>query len=280
LRFGPVRHHVLGLKVLLADGTIAKCGGQLVKNVTGFDLMKLYTGSHGTLCVILEVALRLFPAPECELAAMTGAANHTAAFETACNVLALPTRTVCLLLERANPGWLVWARFFGRSESVEEERKLVKQFLREVNPPEGARASESERTFFGASGGTSPALRIDCATNDVERCWEAAQAALADAGGEPCNFTVQPGIGTIDVTLPIWIDVTAQPPSPLALVTALRAATRPFNANVAYRNAPSEALAKFGPFGDDVIGVDLMRDIKRKLDPNGVFARGRFVGGI
>ena len=63
LRFGPARHHVLGARVMLADGTIARSGGQLVKNVTGFDLHRLYAGSHGSLCVILEVALRLFPAP-------------------------------------------------------------------------------------------------------------------------------------------------------------------------------------------------------------------------
>lgn len=65
LAVGPVRHHVLGMRVALADGTLTKTGGRLVKNVTGYDLHRLYTGSFGTLCVILEVSLRLFPAPEC-----------------------------------------------------------------------------------------------------------------------------------------------------------------------------------------------------------------------
>jgi len=61
LRYGPTRHHVLGVRALLADGTFAKSGGQLVKNVTGYDLHRLYCGSRGSLCALVEVSLRLFP---------------------------------------------------------------------------------------------------------------------------------------------------------------------------------------------------------------------------
>jgi len=63
LRFGPLRHHVLGMRVALGDGTIVKCGGRLVKNVTGYDMHRLYTGARGSLCVVLEASLRLFCAP-------------------------------------------------------------------------------------------------------------------------------------------------------------------------------------------------------------------------
>lgn len=62
-RCGPLRHHVLGLRVALGDGTITKCGGRLVKNVTGYDLQRLYTGAQGSLGVVLEASLRLFCAP-------------------------------------------------------------------------------------------------------------------------------------------------------------------------------------------------------------------------
>ncbi|MFT7680060.1 MAG: FAD/FMN-containing dehydrogenase [Planctomycetota bacterium] len=66
--YGPVRHHVLGVSALLADGKVARSGGRLVKNVTGFDLHRLYTGSRGTLCVLLEASMRLFSIPEDERA--------------------------------------------------------------------------------------------------------------------------------------------------------------------------------------------------------------------
>src|SRR5947209_8418847 len=62
--FGSLRDKVLGMKVVHPDGTITKAGGKVVKNVAGYDLCKLYTGSLGTLAVIVEVTLRVFPYPE------------------------------------------------------------------------------------------------------------------------------------------------------------------------------------------------------------------------
>jgi glycolate oxidase FAD binding subunit len=62
-RYGAARDLVVGMRVALADGTIAKSGGKVIKNVAGYDLAKLFTGSFGTLGAILEVAVRLHPLP-------------------------------------------------------------------------------------------------------------------------------------------------------------------------------------------------------------------------
>lgn len=64
---GPVRHHVLGALVATGSGTLARSGGRLVKNVTGFDVFRLHIGGRGTLGVILEASLRLMPRPEHEV---------------------------------------------------------------------------------------------------------------------------------------------------------------------------------------------------------------------
>ena len=64
LRYGTVRDLIIGIKVVLADGTVAKAGGKVVKNVAGYDLSKLYTGSLGTLGVIAEANFRLHPIRE------------------------------------------------------------------------------------------------------------------------------------------------------------------------------------------------------------------------
>lgn len=64
--YGTVRDYVIGLKVRLADGRIVKSGGQVVKNVAGYDLQKLFIGSAGTLATPVEVTFKLRPLPESE----------------------------------------------------------------------------------------------------------------------------------------------------------------------------------------------------------------------
>src|SRR5258708_767443 len=64
--FGTIRDFVIGLQVVLADGRIIHSGGKVVKNVAGYDLMKLFIGSHGSLGVIVEVTFKLRPIPETE----------------------------------------------------------------------------------------------------------------------------------------------------------------------------------------------------------------------
>ena len=64
IKAGAVRDHVLGMRAVGGDGEIFKSGGRVVKNVTGFDLPKLLTGSHGTLAVMTEITIKVMPAPE------------------------------------------------------------------------------------------------------------------------------------------------------------------------------------------------------------------------
>ena len=63
-RYGAPRDLVIGVTVALPDGTVAKAGGKVIKNVAGYDLAKLNAGAFGTLGVIAEVAVRLHPLPE------------------------------------------------------------------------------------------------------------------------------------------------------------------------------------------------------------------------
>jgi glycolate oxidase FAD binding subunit len=64
LRFGSLRDLVIGITLVLPDGTIAKSGGKVVKNVAGYDLPKLVTGAFGTLGVITQATFRLHPMPQ------------------------------------------------------------------------------------------------------------------------------------------------------------------------------------------------------------------------
>src|SRR6266852_9872204 len=64
--YGTVRDYVIGLQVVLADGRIIHSGGKVVKNVAGYDLMKLFIGSNGSLGIIVEVTFKVLPLPETE----------------------------------------------------------------------------------------------------------------------------------------------------------------------------------------------------------------------
>ena len=62
-RYGGVRDLLLGISFVRADGKIAKAGGRVVKNVAGYDMMKLFTGAYGTLGILTEVTFRVYPLP-------------------------------------------------------------------------------------------------------------------------------------------------------------------------------------------------------------------------
>jgi glycolate oxidase FAD binding subunit len=65
-RYGGIRDLVLGVTLVRADGQLAKAGGRVVKNVAGYDLMKVMTGSYGSLGILTQVTLRLYPLPQAQ----------------------------------------------------------------------------------------------------------------------------------------------------------------------------------------------------------------------
>jgi glycolate oxidase FAD binding subunit len=89
-RYGTARDLVIGLTVVLADGTIASSGGKVVKNVAGYDLGKLFCGSEGRLGLIARVALRLHPRPEAARTLVVPVASAVDAAEKAQAVLRAP----------------------------------------------------------------------------------------------------------------------------------------------------------------------------------------------
>lgn len=283
LRFGPVQHHVLGLQVVLGDGTVTRTGGQLVKNVTGFDLHRLYAGSHGTLCVISEVSLRLFPAPDSEVWCASHGPDLPRALERARAAFALPARHVSIVLASietppAGESWALFARLFGKRSAVEAERAALAKCWSPAAVKEGAQAAEfwqELRDKTGFAGASQPSLSATCQPARAASMAAELVRALDERGLER-RFVFQPFEARLDIGLPAAMDAAEMN----ELARSARAIALRHGGALHVRNAPLAALNGLDPFADDVPGLELMRELERKLDPGGVFARGRFAGGL
>jgi glycolate oxidase FAD binding subunit len=112
-RYGGMRDLVVGVTVVLSDGTVAQSGGKVIKNVAGYDLAKLFTGSYGTLGLITRVAVRLHPAPP-RTATVTASTDDPAALGAAARYLAaLPLEADCLDASWDGDGGRLLVRFGG-----------------------------------------------------------------------------------------------------------------------------------------------------------------------
>lgn len=94
VKYGVTKHYVCGLEAVLPSGEIIKCGGKLVKNVTGYDLIQLLIGSEGTLAVVTKIILRLLPLPKVQVDLLVPFDDFQAAANTVSDIIAhriLPT---------------------------------------------------------------------------------------------------------------------------------------------------------------------------------------------
>jgi glycolate oxidase FAD binding subunit len=95
-RYGGMRDLVVGVTVVLSDGTVAQSGGKVIKNVAGYDLAKLFTGSFGTLGLIVKVAVRLHPAPPRTTTVTARSDNARSLAQMARDLGSLPLEADCL----------------------------------------------------------------------------------------------------------------------------------------------------------------------------------------
>jgi glycolate oxidase len=94
VKYGVTKHYVCGLEAVLPSGQMITCGGKLVKNVTGYDLIQLLIGSEGTLAVVTKIVLRLLPLPKVQVDLLVPFDDFQAAADTVSDIIAhhiLPT---------------------------------------------------------------------------------------------------------------------------------------------------------------------------------------------
>src|SRR5438105_487308 len=99
-RYGSVRDLLLGIRAALPDGTIARAGGRVVKNVAGYDLNKLFIGSFGTLGVLVEATFKILPQPPVTRAAAAAFRRPGDAFAAADALVRTSLRPTAVVIER------------------------------------------------------------------------------------------------------------------------------------------------------------------------------------
>jgi glycolate oxidase FAD binding subunit len=124
-RYGGMRDLVVGVTVVLSDGTVAQSGGKVIKNVAGYDLAKLFTGSYGTLGLITRVALRLHPAPPRTATVTAQSQDPVALAAAARHLAALPLEADCLDVTWEGGSGRLDVRF-GGATAVERAQEAVR----------------------------------------------------------------------------------------------------------------------------------------------------------
>jgi len=273
LQYGTVRDLLIGVTVVRADGTVARSGGKVVKNVAGYDLGKLYTGAYGTLGVVTEATFRLHPSPPGHALVTAMVDSSDAAWRRVRDVLHSPVSPTAVELDRAVPGSPLTLGVLVEGVPVGVEARAA-----EVVSLLGGDA-EVSHTLPGGWGVYPFApheigIRLTTPLSGLPRLLDAADRA-ADRTGLEVALRGSAGVGVLHAG--VAGDVSAD--TLAALLASLRGDVTALDGTVVVLRAPS-ALARAVDMWGPVRGLDLMRRVKEQFDPEHRLAPGRFVGGI
>jgi glycolate oxidase FAD binding subunit len=261
--YGSARDVTIGMRMALPNGTVARSGGKVVKNVAGYDLAKLFIGSYGTLGVITEVAFKVYPLPEVQAIARIPLPSGT------------DERAVVRAVAGLGPGVLSVAVQRRREDAVRSDAIIW------FGGSE-RRLAELRESLTAIAGGIG---------RGVEDCEMVAGTWL-------CDF---PGDATLRVTsasASLTAAVDAVPFSEALLyptvgaaylrapgvdpreITRARSSLSGQSGAVTLWHVPESVKAAVDTWGVAGPELSLMRRVKHTFDPDSVMSPGRFVGGL
>lgn len=277
-RYNSVRDMVLGVELVRSDGERVKAGGRVVKNVAGYDLMKLLTGSYGTLGIMTQVTLRLYPLQESsQTVFLSGEASAVARVMQALlnsgltpTAIDLLSATVCEPLDLSaamglSMGLLV--RFQGLAESVTEQ---VKRLM--------ALGQSQELT-----------TAVPLAEDQLWQCLGQVLTREASADRVLCKWAVRSAetVATLSYLQEKFPDASARfhvggglgqvqfPSMTAADVLGVRSFVEARGGFLTVLEAPDELKASLDVWGYQGNGLGWMRSIKQQFDPQGLLSPGR-----
>jgi glycolate oxidase FAD binding subunit len=239
LRYGSARDFLIGIRVALPDGRLASAGGRVVKNVSGYDLMKLHYGAMGTLGVIVAASFKVFPRPLHDVTVESGGG-----WADAERALSMPLTPVAV--ELFSDG-RVLARFFGSPDAVKSTAGGLA--WKQSGPAawlEHAKAAPARWARIAAP----PSLLKE----------------LLDALPSGATWWASPGVGVAH-----WAFQDA------AQVREARSRAEAAGGSLVLLAAPDDVKRAVGAWGTTPATLDLMRKLKDAFDPDRILNPGRFV---
>ena len=305
VRYGTMRENVLSLKVVTADGEAIRTGGRAKKSSAGYDLTRVFVGSEGTLGIITEVTVRLYPRPEavsaavCPFPDVAGAVNTVirtvqrgvpvarAELLDALTVTAVNRYSKTTLREQPT----LFLEFHGTPSGVREQAEAVQQIAREhgghdfewaVDPEDRARLWDARHAAFLACLRLRPGARafVTDACVPISRLAECIAETAADTRASllPCPILGHVGDGNFHCV------ILADPGDPAEMEEAERLDQRVMRRALAMDGTCTGehgvGMHKIALLDEEFgyAGVDLMRRLKAAWDPLNILNPGKVVG--
>ncbi len=275
--YGTVRDLIIGITVVLPDGTIAKAGGKVVKNVAGYDLSKLFTGSLGTLGVIATCNFRLHPKPEAARTVAVELSDTLSAGQAAQAIVHAQLVPSAVELHWSEEQKLLSVLIEGIPPGVEAQAETASYLLKGFG--EVRTLSDEEVEDLGpldppGVGDEEVAIQISAPPAELTGVLDSVLGATERRGVSP-RITGHAGTGTTYMALSGG-DEEAR----VQVVEELREIWVRRGGSVVVRKAPPSTKSRLEAWGSAEDYIGLLRRVKDKFDPGGNLNPGRFVGGI
>lgn len=293
--FGTPRDWLIGLQVATIDGRLTRAGGKVVKNVAGYDLCKLYTGSFGTLAIITEMTFKLRSIPPVERTIIFEGAAESLATERGLAGLAgvlrqstlqpaaleLLTQPVGGLVNQPHSGRAFLAmRLLHEAAAVEsqiaEALRLSREFAgitASLPDPAGAEAFWKEYHQSEDDSRQALSLRLSFLPADLPQV-----IALVSQELPAAELRAHAANGVLRLHLAAGTTGTSDELH--GQIRRLRAALRARGGQLVILRAPAATRAELETWGEVGETVRLMLAIKDKYDPHGLLNPGRFPGHL
>jgi len=286
--YGLPRSFVIGMRVVLADGRSIKAGGNVVKNVAGYDLCKLFCGSYGTLGLITELTFKLRPRPaETRTIIATGSlASLLAAGRAVISGSLFPVAVELLSSRMADHlkvggrprDFALLVRFAGASRSVVSETAQALKVVRSDRDSQARTVDEDERLWSGLAAVTlrladNLSWRASLRPGDLVSFVNEVAALETDEASHP-SLMWHAGVGDGRLR------AIAKPPvyhrEAVRALERLRQKAETLSGNLVVESAPIEIKNEFDSWGSFGSAAELMSRVKSELDPQNLLSPGRF----